>query len=329
EKPTGSFSFGGGYSNVESLFGVVTVAQRNLFGRGQTLGLKAYLGAKTTRFDISFVEPWLFDIPLSAGFDIYNWEYDYDTYDKHSTGGGVRIGYPVFAWTRLYVSYTLESADIGDVQDDAPTSIRDLEGNNVTSSIGTSLQRDTRDKTFNPTEGSLNNITLTYAGLGGNIGFAKVVAESGWYLPIFWEIVGFAHAKGGWVDEISGKKLPDYERFYLGGINSLRGFEWDDLALEDENGYERGGDKFVQLNLELIFPILKETGIMGVIFFDTGQIYDKDTSIDVGSLRESAGAGIRWYSPMGPIRIEYGHILDPIEGKGDGGKWEFAMGTAF
>ncbi|MCP4686997.1 MAG: outer membrane protein assembly factor BamA, partial [Desulfobacterales bacterium] len=199
EKPTGSFSFGGGYSNVESLFGVVTVAQRNLFGRGQTLGLKAHLGAKTTRFDISFVEPWLFDIPLSAGFDIYNWEYDYDTYDKHSMGGGVRIGYPVFAWTRLYVSYTLESADIEDVQDDAPTSIKDLEGNNITSSIATSLQRDTRDKTFNPTEGSLNNITLTYAGVGGNIGFAKVVAESGWYLPIFWEIVGFAHAKGGWV----------------------------------------------------------------------------------------------------------------------------------
>ncbi len=329
EKPTGAFSFGGGYSNVESVFGMISVSQRNLFGRAQTLGLKVYLGGKTTRFDISFVEPWLFDIPLSAGFDIYNWEYDYDTYDKHAVGGGVKFGYPVFAWTRLYVSYSLESVDIKNVEEDAPSSIKDLVGNNITSAVGTTLQRDTRDKLFNPTEGSLNSISLTYAGLGGNIGYAKAVVESGWYYPLFWKFVAFGRAKGGYVEETSGKKLPDYERFYLGGINSLRGFDWDDLALEDEYGNERGGDKFVQFNLELIFPILEETGIMGVVFFDTGQIYDKKSSLDMGSLRESAGAGIRWYSPMGPIRIEYGHILDPIEGKGEGGKWEFAMGSAF
>ncbi len=329
EKPTGAFSFGGGYSNVESVFGMVSVSERNLFGRAQTLGLKVYLGGKTTRFDISFVEPWLFDIPLSAGFDIYNWEYDYDTYDKHAVGGGVKFGYPVFSWTRLYVSYSLESVDIDNVEEDAPSSIKDLVGNNLTSAIGTTLQRDTRDKLFNPTTGSHNSISLTYAGLGGNIGFVKTVVESGWYYPLVWKFVGFGRAKGGYVDETSGKKLPDYERFYLGGINSLRGFDWDDLALEDENGNERGGDKFVQFNLELIFPILEETGIMGVVFYDTGQIYDKKTSIDMGSLRQSAGAGVRWYSPMGPIRIEYGHILDPIEGKGEGGKWEFAMGSAF
>jgi outer membrane protein insertion porin family len=328
EKPTGVFSFGGGYSSQENLFVMASVSQRNLFGRGQTLQLKAELGSETTQYSLSFTEPWLFDIPLSAGFDLYNWEKEYEDYDKDSVGGGVRFGYSVFDYTRAYLSYSYDIGDITNVDEDASESIREMEGTNVTSSVTASLRYDSRNRQFNPTEGSQHSISVEYAGFGGDIAFTKYRAETGWYIPLFWNVVGFLHGKTGYVHENPGGKLPDWERFNLGGINSLRGFEWEDLSPKDEIGAEIGGDKFVQFNFEFLFPLLKKAGIVGVLFYDTGDVYDNDEHIDLGNLRQSAGYGFRWYSPMGPIRIEYGHILDPKEGE-DKGKWEFTMGTVF
>ncbi len=330
EKPTGTFSFGGGYSSVENVFAMASVSQRNLFGRGQILQLKAEVGGSTNRYTLSFTEPWLFDIPLSAGFDMYNWERDYDTYDKDSKGGGVRFGYPVYDFTRLYLSYAYDIGDIKNIDmDEASKSVKDMEGKNITSSVSTTLRYDSRDKMFNPTEGSDHRLTVQYAGLGGDIGFTKYLAELGQYFPLFWGTVGFLHARGGYVREISGKKLPDYERFYLGGMNSLRGFEWRDICLKDEDGADIGGTQFVQFNVEYLIPLIKKAGVVGVLFFDTGNVYDQSDGMDLGNMRESAGFGFRWYSPMGPIRIENGYILDPKEGEEKKGRWEFTMGAAF
>ncbi|MFP4040516.1 MAG: outer membrane protein assembly factor, partial [Desulfosudaceae bacterium] len=108
EKPTGEFSFGGGYSSLENAFATASISQDNLFGRGQKLSLQAEIGGTTTQYRLSFTEPWLFDIPLSAGIDLYDWAIDYDSYDKKATGGGLRFGYPVFENTRLYLSNTYE-----------------------------------------------------------------------------------------------------------------------------------------------------------------------------------------------------------------------------
>ncbi|QTA92236.1 outer membrane protein assembly factor BamA [Desulfonema magnum] len=334
EKPTGTFSFGGGYSSVENVFAMASVSQRNLFGRGQILQLKAELGGTTNRYTLSFTEPWLFDIPLSAGFDLYNWERDYDTYDKDSKGGGVRLGYLIYDFTRLYLSY---SYDVGDIEiidrAEAPESIKDMEGENVTSSISTTLRYDSRDKMFNPTEGADHRFTAEYAGLGGDIAFTKYTAELGQYFPLFWGTVGFLHAEGGYVRDDDDGKLPDYERFYLGGMNSLRGFEWRDVSLKEKNEegetVDVGGYKFVQFNAEFLIPLIKKAGLVGVLFYDTGNVYDKSEDIEFDSLRESAGFGFRWYSPMGPIRIENGYILDPEEGESSSGRWEFTMGGVF
>ena len=332
EKPTGAFSFGGGYSSVENVFAVASVSQRNFLGRGQLLNLRVQAGGTSNRYDLSFTEPWLFDIPLSAGIDLYNREIDYDDYDKDSIGGGVRFSYPIWNYTRFYLKYFYESADISNLSDDASDSIRDLEGTNVESSITAAVRYDSRDRAFNPTQGQQHSLSVEYAGLGGDIGFTKYLAETGWYFPLFWEFVGFAHAKTGFVQEHSDGELPDYERFYLGGMNSLRGFDWRDVSPTEINilGQESriGGDKFIQFNFEVIFPLLKDAGLMGVVFFDTGNAYDNGVNIDLGDMRESVGYGIRWYSPMGPIRLEYGHILDPEDDEGDG-QWEFTMGTAF
>ena len=343
EKPTGLFSFGGGYSSVDKAFIVGSISQRNLFGKGQILEAKGQLGANTNKFDISFTEPWLFDMPLSAGVDAYNWTQEYDEYQKDSVGGRIRFGYPIWRYTRGYVSYAYDEAEILDVEYDAPLSVQLLVGKNVTSSVSTTIRYDSRDRIFNPTEGSDFSFSIEHAGgiLGGDFGFTKYVSRASHYFPLFWTTVGLIHAEAGFVKQHTGESIPDYELFHLGGINSLRGFDWEDIspieyvpALDSGGNLywietRVGGNKYVQFNVEFIFPILREAGLMGVCFYDTGNVYKKGIRVDFGELRESAGFGFRWYSPMGPIRLEHGYILDHKPGEDSEGRWEFSMGSAF
>jgi len=112
-------------------------------------------------------------------------------------------------------------------------------------------------------------------------------------------------------------------------MNSIRGFDWQDIHAVDENGDEVGGNSMVQLNVEYHIPLIPEAGVVGIVFLDVGQVYGEDEPIDLNETRETCGGGFRWYSPMGPIRLEYGYILDPQPGDGDRGKWEFSMGTVF
>ena len=329
EKPTGTMSFGAGYSSQESVFGSVSVSQRNLFGRGQILNAEGQIGGRTSLYKLSFTEPWLFDIPLSAGVDVYNWETDYDTYDRKSFGGSVGFSYPVYDFVRAGVTYNYDDADITNISEYAAKSIKDLEGTNITSSITTNIIYDSRNRAFNPSEGSKHIATLKYAGLGGNVAFTKALAETGWYIPLIIDTVGFLHGKAGYVVKNSGGILPDYERFYLGGINSVRGYEWQEIHAVDEDGNIIGGNKFVQFNAECIIPLLKKQGLVGVLFVDAGNVYNDDESFDPGTLRKSTGFGFRWYSPMGPIRLEYGYKLDVKEGEASGGRWEFSMGSVF
>jgi outer membrane protein insertion porin family len=337
EKPTGAFTFGGGYSSVEDAFTMFSISQRNFRGRGQVLQARAQLGGVTNKFSLSFTEPWLFDIPLSATVEAYNWEVDYDYYDKDSIGAGLRLSYPFWENVRLYWGYRIDLSEVTAISTNASESIWQMEGENLTSSTEVAIRYDSRNRLFNPTEGSMHGISLEYAGLGGDVGFIKTEAETGRYFPLSKKLTGFLRAKGGMIEDVSGKLLPDYEKFYLGGINSLRGFRWEDLAPKEPSRHpyypgelvEVGGDKYVQFNAELIFPIDEKSGVMGVVFFDTGEVFGSNENVDFGQLRESIGAGFRWYSPIGPIRVEYGHILDPKDGFGEGGRWEFTMGTAF
>ncbi len=329
ERSTGMLSMGGGYSSVEKFFASGSIQERNLLGYGATLDLKVNIGSKSKRFNLDLVEPWLFDIPLSAGVGLYKWDFDYDTYEKESTGGSVKAGYPVFTDTRLFLKYYYDIADVDNIDEDAAQSIKELEGKNVTSAVVSTLHYDSRNRYFYTTSGQDHRVAIEYAGIGGDIKFIKYTGELGVYFPLFKGLVGFLHTEGGYVTEHSNGLLPDYQKFYLGGIHSLRGFGWRDISATDEAGDEIGGNKYVQLNAEIHIPLLEEQGILGVLFYDTGNVFGEDESIDMGNLRRTAGYGIRWNSPVGPIRLERGHILDPEGDEDSGGKWEFAMEAAF
>lgn len=334
EKPTGTLTFGGGFSSVDNVFGVISLDQRNLFGRGQILGVKANVGGTSTRFDINFTEPWLFDIPLAAGVNVYKWDREYEDYgyDKDSYGAAFSLSYPVLRRTFLSLRYLCDVSDVT-ITDPAEASntIEELEGENLTSSLTTALRYDSRDHPFHTTQGAFHEASVEYAGLGGDIEFIKYTAETGYYVPLFGPFTGHGRAMAGYIDETG--LTPDWERFFLGGISTLRGVKPKDISpREDESDPDSpllGGEKMILFNLEILFPIGEDWGLQGVAFVDAGDVFLPGESYDLGNLVKTAGGGLRWFSPLGPLRLEYGFVIDDGGTEASGGRFEFTMGTQF
>jgi len=330
ERPTGAFSFGAGYSSTDKLIATFSISQSNLLGTGKKLDLWATLSSKSQRYQLGFTEPWLFDKPISGGFDIFKMTREYPDFDRSSSGFDVRFGFPVYRRdTRGYLTYKLEEVEISNVATNAAQLIKDQEGTNTTSSITGVLRRDTRDDAFFPTEGSVAVASIEFAGgpIGGDNNFVKYVLEGVRYFPMPWDTTLALRGMGGYLQGFDGKVPPVYERFYLGGINSIRGFETRSVGPKDPaTGEIIGGDKAVVVNVEYLFPLLREQRLKGLIFFDTGNAYDDD--LDLGDLRYGAGVGIRWFSPLGPLRLEWGYNLDRKVGE-KSSQWEFTIGGTF
>jgi outer membrane protein insertion porin family len=333
ERPTGSFSMGAGFSSFEGVIGMFQLAQSNLFGYGQKISASIRLGGKTQQFDIRFTEPWLFDRPLSAGVDVFKWEREFDEFTKDSLGGALRFGFPLGLddFTRGRVRYAYDDAEILNIQENAAIAIKDMAGRNVTSSITLGIVRDSKDRPWNVSKGSLNSVSFEYAGdpLGGNVAFNKYLVTSAWYFPLPWKTVFMARGRLGYVRGRSGGKLPIFQKFRLGGINSVRGFDFASISPKDPATGDRiGGEKMMVYNFEYRFPLVREQGVVGLVFFDAGDVVTKDEDFTFSGIRRSAGAGIRWYSPIGPLRLEWGKNLDP-QGDESSSEWEFSVGGLF
>lgn len=330
EKFTGAISIGGGYSSDDGLFTSGEVIQRNFQGRGQYLALKGHLGQSTTRFVASFTEPWLWDRPVSGGIDIYNWAREYSDFDKDAVGARIRTGMAFGKYSKLNLYYTLENVEVTNVSDNSSEYLLSQEGENLKSAITIGLERDSTDHPFLPTKGSVNALSVeTSAGfLGSESDFVKAEVQSGWFFPIFWKFVGFVRGEAGQIWELEGRPdnsaVPIYERFFLGGINSLRGFQWGDVGPREGDDII-GGMQYVETTVELLFPLYEKMGMRGVLFFDAGSATESGWDLD---MRYDAGVGVRWNSPLGPLRLEWGYNLDKREGE-DPFQWQFSAGAFF
>ncbi len=326
EKPTGFLSIGGGYSTMDKFVAMVDFTQANLFGTGRYIKIKGELGGSSSFYEFSYRDPWFLDKPISFTFTIYRTTREYITYDKRATGGSIGFGKRFDDYWSASITYKYEQATIENIEPDAPTIIKDQEGTNVTSSITPAVSRDTRDNYIDPSRGSRNSLFFTYAGLGGDNYFIKTVLDSAWFFPVGKSTIA-VRGRVGYASGLYGKELPLYERFYVGGLYTVRGLSFGDAGPKDENGDPIGGTKELIFNLEYIFPIVTELKLKGVIFFDAGRAYDTNETFG-SDIRYTAGAGFRWFSPMGPIRIEYGFNIDPREDE-DSGKIEFSFGGFF
>ena len=328
EKNTGMFMVGAGYSAVDQAVIMAQVVQQNFLGYGQTLSLKASLGSTTNNYELSFTEPWLFDLPLWCKADIWKYTKEYDSYTLDTQGGGVTLGYPI--WNRItgYVGYKLSMDDIQDVESTASSYIRAQEGKRTTSSMTFTLAYDTTNDNMFPSKGIKASASVQHAGtpLGGNTNFTKYSGVLAGYYPLFWDIVFGAKGRIGYLqnNDDRDEDLPIYERYVLGGINSLRGLRYVGPTNPGTSDVI-GGTTMLSFSLELVFPLIKDAGMKGVLFYDAGNTWNGGYYVD--DLRMTCGAGIRWYSPIGPLRLEYGYVLDR-KGLDDEstGRFEFTIG---
>ncbi|MEW6443375.1 MAG: outer membrane protein assembly factor BamA [bacterium] len=329
EGQTGTLSGGAGFSSTDQFIFMANITQSNLFGRGQVLSLNAEVGGTRQNVALSFTEPWLFDIPLSLGFDVFNTKYDYDDFTRKGIGGAFRIGYEFLEHLRGSAMYKYEDVDISDVSSDAPVTLKAEEGQSTTSSVTFSVVRDTLDNPLYPLRGSLNIGSVEFAGtaLGGDNDFVKLRLDTGWYIPFYLDTTFHLRGRVGVGYGIGGDRLPVFERFFVGGISTVRGFDVRSLGPEVQ-GTVIGGDKELILNFEYIFPLVPQVKLRGLAFFDAGNAFSEDESIRFPGLRLSAGAGIRWFSPLGPLTFVLGFPLDKREGE-DSSAVQFSIGTSY
>ena len=331
EKPTGLFSIGGGYSSQDGVLGTLDLSQRNFLGKGWEVFLRLRGGENLQTGTIGFTEPWLFDRPLAAGFDLFNTRRILPDYTVESLGGDIRLGHPLGEYSRINAVYRVSQDRISDVNQLGSPQLISQEGTHLTSLVGVNLSRDTRDNVYDPTRGSTASIGLDFAGVGFGEKFVRSVAAATYFQPLPWleHVLSFRFTAGysfGWDKD----SVPLFERFYLGGSNSLRQFKSLQVSPKDSTGTRVGGNAELLGTIEYQIPLF--FGIKAAIFYDVGNVWGPDISagskIDPTDLRHGAGLGFRWNSPFGPIKVDYGIKLDQKKGESLG-NFNFSAGSSF
>lgn len=374
ERPTGTFQVGAGFSSVENFIATAQVSQNNLFGRGQTLSLQATLSSIRTLFNLRFSEPYFLDTFWQFSFDLYDFQYIFNDFTRSSTGGNITVGYPLtqlpffqdlnrkspFDLGDISVTgtYTLEEVDVqlGGLNGTTRRPVTSFFQGGLTSSVRGSVFWDTRDNRLFPTSGFLQSGSVEIADsftLSENE-FIRWTGRSRWYFPVFWEFVLKFNGEIGLVNSTNpSRPVPIFERFFVGGPNSVRGFQRAQLGPIREVGgdsgdpgaplsnFSIGGNKQLILNAELEFPIFTAVGIRGVLFADMGNAFDDGQAFSLTPdlfadpennftdvLRTTVGFGVRWFSPIGPLRFEWGIPLRRLPGE-DPLVFQFSIGNAF
>ena len=337
EKSTGELSFGAGFSTQDGLLGDIRLTEHNLLGRGQDLSANLTVSQRRQSIDISFTEPYFLDRDLAAGFDLFRTRTDFQresSYDETSTGGTLRMGYPLTENLRHSVRYTLRADEIQNVDDSASIFIQDEEGERSTSLVGQTLSYDRRDVRFLPSEGYYLRLDQDLAGLGGDNKFIRHEVRGEYYYSIVPDVVFSLTGSSGYIRGYGGEDVHLSNRFFIGG-NNLRGFAYGGVGPRDNETDDRlGGNLYYVGSAEVRFPLglPEELRIFGRAFVDAGSLRDIDVSgptLDQSDgLRVGSGVGLSWLSPLGPLSINF---AVPVK-KEDKDNTEFFMlsfGTRF
>lgn len=329
EKKTGTLNLGMGYSSVDGAVGQVSVSEINLFGRGYQASATVEFGGKGQNYDLRFTNPWLFNTPTYFSTGVWHHTRVRDSYDIERRGGDITFGHPITDFTKWYLSYKGERVRVYRVESDAPFDISREEGKKFLSSLTPSLARDTRDYIFDPSKGSYNTLSVECAGgpLGGDFDFLKYRLDSRWYFKTFWKFVLALQLRAGYVEEFDNSTyVPIFERFYVGGADTVRGWEYADIGPKAANGDPIGGVKMAVGNLEWRFPIYKI--LKGVIFIDSGNTWARGVNPKFEDIEGGYGAGIRFHTPMGLLRFDYGKPINPPAGVSQS-QFYFSIGQSF
>lgn len=331
EKNTGKFGIGAGYNSEEGLMGFASIEEMNLFGGGQKVGAKLELGGRTT-YKVSFLEPWLANTPTSLGFDVYDTTTNQEDkegeeviaeYDEIKLGGRLIFGRKISDSINLGLELKTERVNYDLISGALPEDTNE----GLTNSLMPTFTYDTRDNVFDPTSGWYSSLSIEKAGgfLRGDYNFTKYNLTLRTYLStdFFKDIFNIGSLKkitdnlskgvlaframGGMADT----DLPSFAEYQVGGMDTVRGYDLGEFS----------GDKSLVFNAEYRFPLAEN--FQAVLFVDWGQAWDIEESIDIADLKFGRGVGVRFDTPIGPIRLDYGINEEGI------GKTYFSIGHTF
>jgi outer membrane protein insertion porin family len=343
DKPTGRIGGGLGYSTYDSVYLAANITERNLFGKGYMLGLNGSFSARKTSFVLSFQNPHINDTDLGFGASIHRKDEDFNDYTKDSTGISTIFFYPVGEFSTIIWDYSAEYYLLRNISSSADQSVKDDKGDHFASTFSGAIVRDTRDNYTNTTSGTRTSLGITIGGgpLGGTDDFVKYVGSYDWYTPAFEEVIFHTKFYAGLVHKnFGGSKIPTDQLFKLGGMGTVRGYS--NYAITPTEGDDStttiGGDKAFYMNLELKRSLSKEFGVTALTFFDAGNSWKNGKFMfepvtrygrkPILGLYKSVGAGVNWYSPMGPVGLIYAYGLDKL-GTSGRHKVELLMGQQF
>lgn len=349
EAKTGSFSFGGGFSSIDRLVGLVELEQRNFdwrnvptfTGAGQDLRLRVEGGTVRRYFDLSFTEPWIFGHPVSFGIDLYNRTRLQSrslglAFEEERRGAGVRLGKEFADKIQTSLAYQFFQTEISDVVTEASADLRAEQGTSNTSEGSLSVALDTRNNRFDPTRGTHVFTATDLAGgvFGGDEDFYRLQGGASYYWPHAGRLVLEAHVRTGIVDAYGdATEVPIFERFFGGGSGTIRGYEERNVGPRDPSSSDPiGGEALAVGTLEEVVTIVRdERGrsiLKGSLFYDVGDVWRRVK--DYGeSVKSGVGVGMRVTTPIGPLRLDVGFPLDEVGGEERKPRFHFNISRGF
>jgi outer membrane protein insertion porin family len=323
ERSTGTITLGAGFSSANGFFFTTQVSEINLFGKGQNISLAAQYAANSINksFTLGFTDPYAFDTKWSLGFDLFSTNFQYiNKYITTKLGFDLRAGYPIAEYIYAYLTYkneglrimgidgiSYDQADLDDIANDT----------GVLSSVIFSVVRDKRNNRYETTEGNFQSASFEFAGLGGDKNFLKIILNNRFYKHVVGNLVFRNNIELGNITSLGSRPLPPSEKFYLGGPNNMKGYDFNLLGPVRfrNNGtvVAKGGAVEMFGLFELEHPLVKDAGLKFVVFYDIGNTWETfpGTPTEAFTLRQDVGFGIRWFSPIGPLRFEWGYPINP------------------
>jgi outer membrane protein insertion porin family len=343
EGRTGNLTFGAGFSSLESavIFAEVSQSNFDLFNRrsffqgdGQKFRLRMQLGSRSSEVVLSFEEPWLLERELAVGGQVFRASSDYNSaiYEEIRTGGEIYLRKRLFEWVEGRFSYTYEVVEIANVDPSASPIFQELEGEQRVSKLGFQMLRDTRDKIINTTSGNRAELLTEFAGgpLGGDVNYYKMEFRGSQFLPLFatqsqvLSIIG----RLGVVERFGDSaNVPFYDRFFLGGPYTLRGFEYRDVGPRDPSGEPLGGKSYGLLSLEYTIDIVSP--IRFAIFYDAGFVNQDAYDFSPGRYNDNFGFGLGLFVAGAPLRLDFGIPITTDGTNDEGNQFNFSFGTRF
>ena len=329
EQETINFGIGVGYSTSEGIVGDISIKENNLFGSGQSLGVKLSGSMVRLQAELGFTEPHLLGTNMAAGFDLFYKDVDYTqqaSYMSQKIGGDLRLRYPLSEEWSAGVNYTFVRSTLYNVGDQASLAIKEAvpgwpnttSNTYYTSSVGYSLAYDTRDNKRRPTSGVYYTIAQDLAGVGGDVRYIRSVGELRAYYPVTDDITAVGRARGGVIGGWGGQDVRLLDLFNMGG-ESVRGFATAGVGPRDilsANQDALGGRMFYATTAELLFQIPgvpQDLGLRGAVFADAGSLWGVNGTAatlpglagNTAAPRASVGVGLAWDSPIGALRADY------------------------